>query len=436
MKISTKNIKKFIVKSLFLISIMLLTFFNFKFQVKANTSPPVINAEGIVLLDGNTGKVLYGKNENEILAPASTTKILTALIVLEKTNLNDVVTVGKNPPNAEGTSIGLQEGDQYTVEELLHGLLLESANDCAESLAEHVGGSIKDFANIMNDKARSLGATNCNFVNPSGLYEANHKTTAHDLALIMKEVYKNPDFIRISREPLFKFPPSKVDGLEKWVNNKNMLIRSNDSHYYCHAVCGKTGYTTDSHHTYTAVAEKNGQILVLAILKAPDKDTYFKGAKDLFEYGFNNFTSLKIYNKGDQISHYSINKNLEIPLVASNDFYYTFRNDELQDYIKADLKDLSSQELIYALNPTIDMQNVDLKKKSFNKGDQLLNADIRVNGNNIGSMYLTSGIDREYSILNDNSYFYSMPFIIICVVIIILISTLILIILKYLNHKK
>lgn len=436
MKISTKNSIQFKIKNFILILTMILMTSIFTIEAKGETLPPNINAEGVVLLDGNTGKVLYGKNEDQSLAPASTTKILTALIVLEKTNLNDIVTVGKNPPNAEGTSIGLKEGDQYTIEEILHGLLLESANDCAEALAEYVGGSIENFAKIMNDKARSLGAINCNFVNPSGLYEDDHKTTAHDLALIMREVYKNPDFIRISREPIFKFPPSKVDGLEKWVNNKNMLIRTSNSYYYPCAICGKTGYTTNSQHTYTAVAERNGQILVLSILKCPDKDTYFKGSKDLFEYGFNNFKSLKLYSKGDEISTYKINKNLEMPLIASQDFYYTIKNEDLKKFLNKDLKDVSNEEIISTLNPKVELENVNLKNKSFNRGDKILNGSVKINDEVIGTLSLTAPIDREYSKLETSYSFSSIPLIVIIIAVIAVISILILIISKYSSHKK
>ena len=152
---------------------------------------PNLYSEGVYLMDATTGKVLYEKNANVQYMPASTTKVMTAILALENCKLDEEVTIGENPPLADGSAIGLAQGETYTIEELLLGLLLESGNDCAEAIAEHISGSNEEFAKLMNEKAKELGATNTNFKNPSGLTEEGHLTTAHDLALIMKYASEN-----------------------------------------------------------------------------------------------------------------------------------------------------------------------------------------------------------------------------------------------------
>lgn len=357
---------------------------------KAESSPPQVEAEGAVLMDATTGQIIYSKNDTKILAPASTTKVMTALLTLEKANLNDKVTIGKKPPTAEGTSIGLKEGEVYTVNDLLHGLLLESANDCAEALAEYVGGSVENFAKMMNDKAKELGAKDTHFVNPSGLYENNHKTTAYDLSLIMREAVKNPKFIKIAREVVYKFPPSNIDGKEKWVSNKNDLIKENNTHYYKYALVGKTGYTTPSKHTYTCAAEKNGHILIASLLYSQSKQYYFDDTKKLFEYGFNNFQLVKLFSEGEQVATYKVDDSLTVPLLSSKDVYYLAKESELKQQI-------SRGKYEKLINPQLSIENKNLKEASFKKGEKILSSKVLINNNEIVNLELTSGIDRNYN---------------------------------------
>lgn len=379
----------------FFVGIFIILSFN-NFEVKADTSPPNVEAEGVALIDATTGTILYGKNEHKILAPASTTKIMTALLVLENKKLDDKVTIGKKPPFAEGTSVALKEGEIYTVNDLLHGLLLESANDCAQALAESVAGSEEAFAKLMNSKAKELGALDTHFLNASGLYEEGHVTTAYDLSLIMTEVVKNETFKKIAKEPLYKFPPSNIDGTDKWVNNKNRLISPNDSFFYKYALCGKTGYTTLSKHTYTAAAEKDGHILVLSMLSSQNKNDYFPDAKKLFEYGFNNFSVVKLYSKGDEIYNYKINDSLSIPLETTENIYYVGKNDEFKNCT-------TDADKLNILKPTVTTETKDLSKETFHKGDVLLTASIAVNGKEFYKVPLSSSVDREYKILRSNT---------------------------------
>lgn len=406
---------KNIFKRLLIPLILFSSVFGFNKLAFASPEPPVVAGEGMMLMDAKTGKIIASKNANMKLAPASTTKIMTALLTLEKTKLSDVVTIGKEPPLAEGSSIALKEGDQYTVEELLEGLLLESANDCAVALADHISGTEEAFVKLMNEKAKSLGAENTNFVNSSGLFEDNHLTTPYDLALIMKEVSKNEDFVRISRMISSELPASKVDGEPKWVNNLNSLIKPNSSDYYKPLIAGKTGYTTKSRFTYTAAAEKDGQKLILTIFKYEDKATLFKDTVDLLNYGFDNYNLIKLYNKGDKVSSFKINNKKEIPLLASNDVYYVSEATKI-DSTKP------TNDILNILKPTFKVENKDLSRQTINKGEIILNSDLYIGDSVYTSLPLEAGLAVKYSILNkminhfsDNKLLYSIGTVIVII---------------------
>ncbi len=408
-----RNITRRILLPLILFS----SFFGFGKLAIASPEPPVVAGEGMMLMDAETGKIIASKNANMKLPPASTTKVLTALLTLENSKLSDIVTVGKNPPFAEGSSIALKEGDQYTVEELLHGLLLESANDCAVALAEHIAGTEENFVKMMNEKAKSLGANNTHFVNSSGLFEDEHLTTPYDLALIMKEVSKNKDFIRISRVTSCELPVSKVDNQSKWVNNINSLLYPTSSNYYEPLIAGKTGYTTKSRFTYTAIAKKNGQKLILTIFRYEDKASLFKDTIDLFNYGFDNFNLIKLYNKGDKVSTFKINEKKEIPLLASTDVFYVSESNKLnQSSSKSDIEN--------TLKPSIKIEKKDLSRQTVNKGDVILNSEIYIGNSSYTSLPLVSGATVEYSTFNkilnnisDNKVIYSIVSLIIIILL-------------------
>ncbi|AYE34833.1 D-alanyl-D-alanine carboxypeptidase family protein [Clostridium septicum] len=368
--------KKFIVTSL----LTLIFFINFNVYTTSAEAVPTLEAEGVVLMDGTTGEIIYSKNPNTKYEPASTTKVMTALITLENCKLDDKVTIGSNPPEVDGTIIGVAKGEVYTVKELLLGLLLESGNDAAEALAEHISGSNEAFGKLMTKKAKELGANNTVFKNPSGLHEEGHVTTAYDLSLIMKTAYNNKDFLEISRTPyyIFKNNPN-FDGSEKWANNKNHCINPNSPYYYEYAVSGKTGYTPEANHTYTSVAKKGDQVLIASFLNATDKDTQFRNVGELFQYGFDNFQTTKIVSKGEKLSEYKINDNITIPLLATTDVYFT--------QSKSDPKPIVS----------VTYENRDISKKTINKGDLLFNSSILVNNKDFAKIDLSSGIDRDYS---------------------------------------
>lgn len=385
---------------------------------------PNIYSEGVYLMDAKTGQVLYEKNSNNQYMPASTTKIMTAILALEKCNLTDEVTISENPPKADGSSIGIEQGEVYTIEELLIGLLLESGNDCAEAIAEHIAGSNEEFAKLMNEKAKELGATNTNFKNPSGLTQEGHLTTAHDLALIMRYASQNADFVRIAQMPNYYFENHPYsDGSQKWAINHNPLLKEGSPYKYQYADCGKTGYTIAANHSYAATAIKDNQEIVGAFLNATDKNGFYTSIGQLFDWGFENFKTEKIISKGDKLEDYSINNSTKIPLISNNDVYYTLN--------------IGNGENLSNINLSLNYDNKNLNKISIKQGDKLFTASVLVNNQKISNIDLLSGEYVKYTpstiiknILHSNNYF------IIGIILFVILIIIIFIIISLLRHKK
>jgi D-alanyl-D-alanine carboxypeptidase len=360
-------------------------------HANAANEPPGLNSNGVALMDATTGQLLYAKNPDTHYFPASTTKILTALVVLENTKLDDKVTVGKKPCTVDGTAIGLKEGEVFTVEELLLGLLMESGNDCAETLAEHVSGSNEEFAKLMNKRAKEAGALNSNFKNPSGLPDPEHVTTPRDLASIMREAIKNPDFIRICRTNSLQISPSTVDGNRRWLNNHNYIINPKSNYYYKYSVASKKGYTTEAHFTNIISATKDGHTLITSCLDGEGIAQVYGDVAKIFDYGFENFQLKKLYSQGDEIGSFMINDEIKVPLIASKDVYYTANNNEKDN-----------------LNVSVNYNTPDeLETKEISRGDILTTGKVLVNGTEITDLDLTSGIDREYDTKTAYEDFYS-----------------------------
>lgn len=258
----------------------------------ASVQEPVVVGEGAVLMDAATGRVLYGKNPDQQFYPASITKIMTALVVLERCKLSDVVTFSASATtNLESgaVSLNITEGDQLTVEQALYGLLLKSANEIGNGLAEHVGGSISGFADLMNAKAEELGCKNTHFANPHGLNDSTHMTTAYDMALIMRSALQNETFRKINTTLTYNFPATKKAGARTITMGHKMMYPS-DSRYYEGIIGGKTGYTSKAGNTLVTGAERNGVRLIAVVMKS--KSTQYTDTKALLDYGFSNYAAL------------------------------------------------------------------------------------------------------------------------------------------------
>lgn len=349
-------------------------FFNLNYKATAQDNPPTVSADSVVLMDALSGEILYAKNAYGAYPPASTTKLMTALLTIERTKLDDVVTVGKNPPVVDGSKIYLFEGEQIKVKDLLYGLLLQSGNDCAEALAEHIGGSMDKFATEMNKRALELGCKNTNFVNPSGLYDEKHKTSANDLALIMRELSKHSEYTQIATTSFYKISPTNKSSSERPLWNENKLIQKSSNLYYEGCQGGKTGYTVQSQHSYVSCATRNGQTLIVALVHDKEK-TFFPDSAALFNYGFNNYQSVRLYSKGDLVTTYKDN-GLNIPLLATSDFYYSKEKG-------------SNPATKFNINGKIPAD------KYFKQGDVVAEATISLDNRNVGTLKLASGADHE-----------------------------------------
>lgn len=270
---------------LLILLLMLFIIFNIDTMVFAKGNPPRIASGNAVLMDGTTGEILYSKNLKGVFPPASTTKLMTALLALEKCKLEDTVIIGKKPPLADGSKAGIMESEELTVKDLLYGLLFVSGNDCANALAEHMGGSVENFAVMMNKRTGELGLGSTKFVNPSGLYHNKQRSTVKDLALIMRELVKHPEYSQIASDNnAYYITPRNNSGIKHPISNENKMVWK-DGKYYCDGIeGGKTGYTVQSKFSYVVSAKRNGRRLIVA-LHSQTKSHYSDAIK-LLDYGF------------------------------------------------------------------------------------------------------------------------------------------------------
>jgi len=249
------------------------------FPQTARSAPPGLDltARAAVLIDADTGQVLFGKNAERRSEPASTTKVLTALVAIEKGHLDDRVTVSQDAWGLEGSSAYLEPGEQPSLENLLYALMLPSGNDAAAAIAEHIAGSKEAFAAMMNETAASLGATHSHFLNPHGLPDPDHFTTPLDLALITRAAMQVPEFAKIVGTKSFELPGGRQQRL---FYNHNKLLWNYDG-----ATGVKTGYTESAGSTLVASATRDGRSLI-AVFMGDRPEDIWTDARELMDYGF------------------------------------------------------------------------------------------------------------------------------------------------------
>ena len=276
-----------------------------------------LSSEAVLLMEASTGKVVYEKNGYEKKYPASTTKIMTAILAIEHCNLNETATASEfainSVPSGYSTA-NIQIGETLSVKDLLYALMLQSANESAVILAEHVSGSQEAFANLMNEKAKELGCKNTHFVNPNGIHNENHYTTAYDLALIAQYAMKNQTFRDIVKTTSFTLPATTSYPSESrtYANTNNLIIydarNRPDNYYYKYATGIKTGYTSAAKNCLVASAEKNGIEYISVVLGA--SITYestgsvshrYVDTISLFDYAFDNFSFRKLKSANNLI---------------------------------------------------------------------------------------------------------------------------------------
>lgn len=248
---------------------------------------PAVEAEGAVLMDAATGNVLFSKNGDTKFYPASITKLMTALLVAENCGLDDKVTFSATATtNLESgaVSINMVEGDVMTVRQCLYALLLKSANEVGNALAEHVAGSNAKFAEMMNAKAAALGCTNTHFTNPHGLNDTNHYTTPHDMALIARAAFQNDTVKTVASTRTYTLPPTIKNPSGLTVTMGHKMLNPSDSRYYPGVIGSKTGYTSKAGNTLVTAVEKDGVRLIAVVMKS--KSTHYTDTKAMFDYGF------------------------------------------------------------------------------------------------------------------------------------------------------
>lgn len=302
----------------FIIFLMHCCIYNFK----SNNFVFADNTSSEIVMEMNSGRILHENNAHTKKYMASTTKILTAIVVLENCGENDVVTVTKDTIGVEGSSIYLEEGEKLTVKELLYGLMLRSGNDCAETLAVYCSGSIAEFANLMNETAKKIGATESNFVNPHGLHNDNHYTTAYDLALISRYAMRNKIFREIVSTKSVIIPHIKRDYDRKLVNKNKML----------NAVEGangiKTGYTKKAGRCLVSSCVRNGMELICVVLNCPPM---FERSTKLLENCFSTYKNYKLVESDDILGFSTVaNSQEKCALCVKNDVVLPLTLDEFE----------------------------------------------------------------------------------------------------------
>ncbi|NLV88598.1 MAG: D-alanyl-D-alanine carboxypeptidase [Tissierellia bacterium] len=326
----------------------------------------VLSSSSSILIDSNTGRVLYEKNPYIKMPMASTTKIMTALVALEYGKLDDEVTIDKEAVGVEGSSIYLREGEKITLEDLLYGLMLRSGNDAAVAIAIHIADSVGNFVDLMNKKAKEIGAENTNFTNPHGLHDDNHYTTAYDLALITREAFKHEIF-------------AKIVGAKSYVSNRvenNYYYNKNKTLWEYKGGDGvKTGYTMRSGRCLVSSATRNNHRLIAVSLNASD---WFNDNYKLLDYGFDNYKPYLIYDKGQFIKKIDLEKGKKkyLDLVTDSSFTYLLKEDERErlkisievpDIVEAPIEKGTKIGHIYAF----------LDGKLINKSDLIASSSVR-----------------------------------------------------------
>lgn len=250
---------------------------------------PKINSRSAVVIDRKSKNIIYGKNENVKKAMASTTKIMTAMVVIQNTNLNNIVDISKKAAGTGGSRLGLKAGDKITVKDLLYGLLLRSGNDCAVALAEYVAGSVKEFSNLMNQNAQMLGLNNTHFVTPHGLDEEEHYTTAYELAILADYALNNEVFAQIVNTKSYTI---NINKNSKTLNNTNELLGNLNGVYGV-----KTGFTNGAGRCLVTSIKRGNLDVICVVLGADTKKDRTRDSAKLIEYTFNKYEEIDIKEK-------------------------------------------------------------------------------------------------------------------------------------------
>lgn len=329
---------------------------------------PNINSRSAIVFDRNSKEVIYGKDENTKKKMASTTKIMTCIVVLEKGELTDTVIVSKNAAGTGGSRVGLKTGDKATVQDLLYGLMLCSGNDAAVALAEHVGGSVEGFAELMNAKAKELNLSNTNFVTPHGLDNESHYTTAYELAIMADYGLKNKTFRSIVGT---KNITININGKPRNLNNTNELLGSVAGVYGV-----KTGFTNGANRCLVSSCKRDNLDIITVVLGADTKKFRTQDSLKLINYAMNNYKDINVEkqineefekwkkeNKSSLYINKGIKENAEVELEKIENKYITIKNTQ-ENNIKIEINNIKKYEAPLTKGTVIGVVTVNVKGKT------------------------------------------------------------------------
>lgn len=305
----------------------------FMFIINAHADDMNLSAESAVLMEASTGKILYEKDKDKALSPASMTKMMTLLLTMEKLdegliNLNDGVTISKRASDMGGSQVFLEEGATYKLEDIIKAVSIASANDGAVVLAETIGGSVENFVSLMNKRAKELGLSSTSFVNPYGLDAKGHQSSSLDMAKIARELIKHEKILKYTS--MYEDHLKKADGSSLWMVNTNKLVR-----FYSGVDGLKTGFTDNAGYCMTATGKWNDLRLIAVVMKEPSREERDKDITALLNYGKSNYKIKKILDKNKKVGTININlgEKQKNDIYLKEDISYLYKsNQKINDY--------------------------------------------------------------------------------------------------------
>ncbi len=312
---------------------------------------PVPNADSAIVIDTKSGDIIYALDADKKVYPAGLTNLMTAVLAVESKNLGDTFQVTKEVLSGityDQPQLGMQEGETYTIEQLLHAVILNSNNDASNALAIAVSGSVDEFVKKMNEKAKALGLNDTNFVNPSGFHNENHYTTASDMAYLAQYAMQNQAIASIAKTQKYTFPPTGIRTSEKTILSTNHLVSryKYPYHYYANATGLKSGNSTEAGYCLAATAVKNGFTVLSVVMGAPNQDSNekaysFRDTAAIFDYVFDTYQSVLLAKKGDVIHDSKVEEaknSTRLALTVEEDVYSTMKKTADKDIIKNEVE--------------------------------------------------------------------------------------------------
>ena len=353
--------------------------FIFTIAIQQPSCAQVETAKSVCVMNTVTGKVVFSQNADERLPMASTTKIMTLITALLNSNPDDVVKVSRYAAYQEGSSAYLKPDALITMRDLCYGLMLNSGNDAAVAIAEHISQNEEKFALLMNDAANKMGVKDTNFVNPNGLHDDNHYTTAYDMALIAMEAMNNATFSEVWGNPSYIVNPTSVepDVVRIW-NRHNMLV-SRQAAFYSYAKGGKTGYTDEAGRTLVTYASRDGRNLMCVVMKS-GTETVYDDTRRLFEYGFTEFQNVEV--KGN-----------ETRFGQSEDSFFVSRDNLFGD--SSNLMELTDSYVTIPAGSSLDLMGYELTFLENDENGHMACIKYKIGDAYLGQAILKLNVDDE-----------------------------------------